>query len=108
MNIISQNEIQKIARDIAEAVNAERVVLFGSYANGHAGEDSDIDLLVVAESDQPRYRRSRDLYRLFHPHGFALDIVVYTPEEMNQNSRTPVSFVSQVMREGKTVYVRRT
>jgi predicted nucleotidyltransferase len=106
--VISQNEIEKVAQEIAEAVNAERVILFGSYANGHADENSDVDLLVVAESDQPRYRRSRDLYRRFHPHHFALDIVVYTPEEVSRNSRTPVSFVSQVMREGKTIYVRRT
>lgn len=106
--MISQNEIKKIAEDIAETVHAERVVLFGSHANGHADDNSDVDLLVVAESDQPRYRRSRDLYKHFRPHRFALDIVMYTPEELNQSSKTPVSFVSQVMREGKTIYVRRT
>lgn len=106
--MISQNEIKKIAQDIAEAVHAERVVLFGSYANGHADENSDVDLLVVAESDQPRYRRSRELYKYFRPHRFALDIVMYTPKEVTQSSKTPVSFVSQVLREGKTIYDRRT
>ena len=35
-----------------------------------------------------------------------MDIVVYTPDEVGRGSRTPVSFVSQVLREGKTVYVR--
>lgn len=104
--MISRDEIDKVAKDIAETVHAERIILFGSYANGHADENSDVDLLVVAESDQPRYRRSREFYKRFRPHRFAFDIVIYTPKEMNQSSRTPVSFVSQVMREGKIIYDR--
>ena len=35
-----------------------------------------------------------------------MDIIVYTPDEVSRGSRTPVSFVSQVLREGKAVYVR--
>ena len=64
------------------------------------------DLLVIAESDQPRHKRSREFYRRIRPQRFAMDILVYTPEEVRRGSQTPVSFVSQVLREGKTVYVR--
>ena len=104
--MISQSDIEQVARDIGKAAHAERVVLFGSYANGHATESSDVDFLVIAESEQPRHKRSRELYRRIHPHRFAMDIIVYTPDEVSRGSRTPVSFVSQVIREGKTVYVR--
>lgn len=104
--MIFQSDIEKVARDIGEAAHAERVVLFGSYANGHASESSDVDLLVIAESDQPRHKRSRELYRLIRPHRFSMDIIVYTPDEVRRNSRTPVSFISQALRAGKTVYER--
>lgn len=104
--MISQSDIEQVAADIGRAAHAERVVLFGSYANGHATESSDVDLLVIAESKQPRHKRSRELYRHIRPSRFALDIIVYTPDEVSRGSRTPVSFVSQVLREGKTVYVR--
>jgi predicted nucleotidyltransferase len=104
--MVAQTDIEQVARDIGEAADAERVVLFGSHATGHASDSSDVDLLVIAESDQPRHKRSREFYRRIRPQRFAVDILVYTPEEVRLASRTPVSFVSQVLREGKTVYVR--
>lgn len=104
--MISQQDIKQVARNIGEAANAERVVLFGSYAQGHGTDDSDVDLLVIADSDQPRHKRSRELYRRICPNRFPIDIIVYTPAEVIRNSRAPVSFISRILREGKTVYVR--
>ena len=104
--MVAQTDIEQVAREIGEAADAERVVLFGSHATGHASDSSDVDLLVIAESDQPRHKRSREFYRRIRPQRFAVDILVYTPEEVRRGSQTPVSFVSQVLREGKTVYVR--
>lgn len=104
--MILQADIEQLAREIGEAAHAERVVLFGSHANGHADESSDVDLLVVAESNLPRHKRSRDLYRRIRTHRFPVDILVYTPEEVRRNSTTPVSFVSQALRNGRTVYAR--
>jgi len=98
--------IREVARRIGETIGAERVILFGSHAKGHAADDSDVDLLIIAESDLPRHKRSRDLYKLFQPHPFAMDLIVYTPEEVARANRSEVSFVSTVLREGKTLYVR--
>lgn len=106
--MIDHQEIQRVATRIGEAANAERVILFGSHARGEAGGTSDVDLLIVAQSDLPRHKRSRELYKLFRPYPFAMDLIVYTPEEIQRGKRSPVSFVSTVLREGKTVYVRRT
>jgi predicted nucleotidyltransferase len=104
--MIAEADIRLVGRQIGEAARAERVVLFGSHANGRATADSDVDFLVVAESDLPRHKRSRELYRRIRPHRFAIDIVVYTPAEVRRGCETPVSFVSQALREGKTVYAR--
>ncbi len=105
-NVIGLADIERVGKEIGEAARAERVVLFGSYASGRMTADSDVDFLVVAESELPRHKRSRELYRRIRPHRFAMDIVVYTPEEVRRGCRTPVSFVSQALREGKTVYAR--
>ena len=105
--MIDRREIERVATRIGVAANAERVVLFGSHARGEAGETSDVDLMVIAESDLPRFKRSRELYKLFRPYPFAMDLIVYTPEEIERGRRSPVSFVSAVLREGKTLYVRR-
>jgi predicted nucleotidyltransferase len=106
--MIERQEIERVATRLGEAANAERVVLFGSHARGEAGDTSDVDLMIIAESALPRFKRSRELYKLFRPYPFAMDLIVYTPEEIERGKRCPVSFVSAVLREGKTLYVRRT
>ncbi len=104
--MIDGQEIERVAALLGRAANAERVVLFGSHARGDAGENSDVDLMIIAESQLPRFKRSRELYKLIRPHPFAMDLLVYTPQEIKKGKRSPVSFVSTVLKEGKTVYVR--
>ncbi len=105
--MIDKAEIKRAVRRLAAAADAEQVILFGSYARGDATEHSDVDLLFIAKSDLPRFKRSRELYKLLRPHPFAMDIVVYTPREIEKGKRTATSFVSTVLREGETLYVRR-
>ena len=104
--MVSLSDIQKVAQRIGQAAHAESVILFGSHARAEATENSDVDLLVVADSDLPRHKRSRELYLLFRPYPFGMDIDVYTPDELDAAGRTPLSFVSTVLREGKTLYTR--
>ena len=99
-------EIERVAARLGEASNADCVILFGSHARGDAGEYGDVDLLIVAESDSPRFKRTRGLYKLLRPYPFAMDLIVYTPEEVARGKKFPGSFVSSVLREGKTLYVR--
>lgn len=104
--MIKDEDIFRVAAQIGEAAQAEQVILFGSYARGQATEHSDVDLLVVADSALPRFKRSRELYRQFRPYPFSMDLLVYTPAEVEKGKSSPVSFVSQVLREGKIVYAR--
>jgi predicted nucleotidyltransferase len=102
--MVSFNQIENVARRIGERVNATAVILFGSYARNQPGKHSDVDLLVIAESDLPRYKRSRELHLMFKPYPFPMDILVYTPREVEEESQFELSFISTVMREGKKLY----
>lgn len=104
--MIAPQAIQQIAQQLGLAAQADRVILFGSYARGDAGEHSDVDFLVIAQSDMPRFKRSRELYKLFRPYPFGMDVLVYTPEEIEQGKQSPLSFVSTALREGKILYER--
>ena len=83
-----------------------RVVLFGSRARGNARPDSDLDLLIIEDSDQPRYRRAprylRALVGLFP----SKDVLVWTPAEVEGWSGVPNAFVTAALREGRTLYER--
>jgi predicted nucleotidyltransferase len=105
--MINQVEIENVARRIGEKINAQEVILFGSHARGDAGADSDVDFFVIADSDLPRFKRSRDIYKIFKPYPFGMDILVYTPQEVEKARKSPLSFVSTVLQEGKTLYERR-
>jgi len=101
-------DIRLVAERIATAIDADRVVLFGSHASGNAREDSDVDLLIVARSTLPRHQRSRQLYRMFDPYPFSMDLIVYTPEEIARGLRSDLSFIANALREGKVIYERRS
>ena len=106
--MVDTRDIEWVARRLGIAANAEQVILFGSYARGDARGESDVDFMIVANSDLPRFKRSRELYQLFRPYPFAMDLLVYTPEEIERGKQSPVSFVSTVLQEGKVLYVRQS
>lgn len=104
--MIDKDKIRKVATHLGDLSNAEEVILFGSYARGNAGENSDVDLLVIANSREPRFKRSRELYKSLRPYPFAMDLLVYTPTEIDKGKQSPLSFVSRVLREGETLYAK--
>jgi predicted nucleotidyltransferase len=91
---------------IEEIARPERVILFGSRARGEARSNSDYDLLVIAESDEPRYRRSAALYAALASVPVEADLLVYTPAEVEEWSAVPQAFVTTAIREGQVLYER--
>ena len=100
--MVNINQIEKVARTIGEHVSAKSVFLFGSYSRNQASENSDVDLLVIADSDLPRHKRSRQIHLMFKPYPFPMDILVYTPEEMKYMINRP--FIRKAITEGRVLY----
>lgn len=101
---LTDSDIQQIASTIEEAVHPVQVLLFGSYAEGTATEDSDLDLLVVMESTEPRYKRGAYLRGLFWPPKAPMDILVYTPEEVNRWNGVPNHVLTNAFKTGRVLY----
>ena len=98
--------LEEIARRIRTAMHPERIVLFGSRARGEAHEHSDFDLLVIGDSEEPRYRRAAPLYTLLADLPAEVEVTVYTPHEVKEWSEVPQAFVTTALREGKVLYER--
>jgi len=101
---IDDGLLEEVVRRIVETIQPRRVILFGSRARGDARERSDIDLLVIADSDEPRHLRSAPLYGVLSDILVPMDILVYTPEEVEEWSAVPQAFVTTAAREGKVIY----
>ena len=93
-----------IVRRIVDAAQPEKVVLFGSRARGDARTDSDFDVLVIKHSDEPRYRRSIPLYVALADLPVEVEVMVYTPEEIEERRLVPQAFITTAVREGITIY----
>src|SRR2546422_5577595 len=59
----------------------EKLILFGSAAQGEIHEWSDLDLVVIKRTDKPLLERIEEVLRLVRPK-VGLDVLIYTPEEM--------------------------
>jgi predicted nucleotidyltransferase len=100
-----RKEISEIV-SIIRGINPQKIYLFGSYATGKFDEYSDIDLLVVAPSNErPLDRRLRLSKMLFeYDCRIGLDILHYTPEEFELFKKEPSSFLTSILRRGVKLY----
>jgi predicted nucleotidyltransferase len=98
--------VQEMVRRILEVGDPQKVVLFGSRARGDADPDSDYDLLVIEPSNAPRYKRAAKYRRALTGLYPAKDIVVWTPEEVNEWRDVPNAFVTTALSEGLVLYER--
>lgn len=101
-----QDKIIEIIDRIIKEYDPERIILFGSYAFGTENSDSDVDLFVVKESEMPRPLRTIALRKLLTGAGIPLDLIVYTPHEVEESKGNVYSFVHEVLKTGKIVYER--
>jgi predicted nucleotidyltransferase len=81
-----------------------RAIVFGSLSRGDATRRSDLDLLIVQDTDQ----RFLDRYEYLLPEivrgvpGRDVDLLIYTPNELRAAAERP--FIATVLREGKVIY----
>lgn len=106
MSPLNDDLVRDIVRRIVETAQPEKVILFGSQARGDAQPRSDFDLLVIKQSDEPRYRRSVPLYVALADLPVEVEVMVYTPEEVEEWREVPQAFVTTAVREGTTIYER--
>lgn len=94
-----------ISRRLQEVLAPDRVYLFGSYARGEAGPDSDLDFLVVVpHSEKTRYERAVEAHRSLRGIHAPADIIVLTRAEWEREIKAPCSLSSTVLREGMALH----
>ena len=105
-NKTSDPLLQTIVQRLLAAGQPQKIILFGSQARGEAGRDSDYDLLVIENSNQPRYRRAVPYRRALKDLGTSKDIVVWTPQEVAEWQNVSSAFITTALGEGTVLYKR--
>jgi len=103
---VSETTIGKMVRRIVGKFQPEKVILFGSYARGNAGIDSDVDFLVVMPVSDSKAQQEIAIGVALHDFAVPKDIIVSTPEEFAWRKDVAGTIEYPAVREGKVVYVR--
>ncbi len=104
--MVTMSQMEELGRRIGHGFHADRVLLFGSFARGLATDDSDVDLLVVAETPLPPRERYGAVRRLVADYPAAFDIIVKTPAEYSRSRSVVNSIVYFAEKFGRVIYER--
>ena len=89
---------------IVAVAKPDRVVLFGSAARGTAGPDSNLDFLVIKRGIPSRRQLAQSIYRALVGVPCSIDVVVMTPEDVENLKDGVATIVGPALREGREVY----
>jgi predicted nucleotidyltransferase len=93
---------------ISQALNPERIILFGSYAYGTPHEDSDVDLLVIQTTHDKFFKRGLRIRKLLSwEENAAISLLVLTPDEIAKRLERGDQFVAEILQRGKQLYASR-
>jgi uncharacterized protein len=104
--MMASSQINQIVERVVQRLEPEKIILFGSHATGNPREDSDVDLLVVAETDLPVKDRYPVIRRLLMDFPTAFDLFWKTPEEYDRLRTVVNHIVYFAEKYGKVVYER--
>lgn len=104
--MVTEKQIQEITNIIVDTVNPRKIYLFGSYANGNATEESDLDFLIIVKDEgKKKYEVIQKIYsKLWNTARVPKDIIVQFEDYYKTYHKVPYSFVGYIVSTGKLLY----
>lgn len=99
-------EIERMVQRIVEGFDPQTIILFGSYARGTYGPDSDVDLLVIMNVEGSKKEITIQIDRALIDRRIPLDIVVVTPEDVERYRGLVGNVIRPALEEGRILYER--
>lgn len=99
----TQNEIERLCRQIAREFPVHKIILFGSHAYGKPQWDSDVDLLVIMPFKGRHTSKAIEILNRLNP-TTALDLLVRTPQQVEKRLAMDDFFMREIIERGKVMY----
>ncbi len=101
---ITPAQIQDVVDRIVQGYKPEKIILFGSYAYGTPTEDSDLDLVVIKDTDEKKRTRKNVVRKFLWNTNFPVDVWVYNNSEFMDENDLGTGFFKEIKEKGKTIY----
>lgn len=98
-----KKEIRVWAKLLARLFQPEKIILFGSYAYGQPTVNSDIDLFVIVPHAETAIQKASEI-RMALPMGVAIDVIVRSPEKVQERLRLNDFFIRDILQNGRILY----
>jgi len=98
-----QKELDKLSKQIIEKYQPEKIILFGSLAEGNLRKGSDIDLLVIKKSDKDYWERAEEIAGIIDI-DVPCDVLNITPKELKYRLSVNDFFIGDIINKGKVIY----
>jgi uncharacterized protein len=105
--MIETIQINDIVNKIALQYNPDKIILFGSYAHGNYSDNSDLDFIIVKDTNTPKHQRGLEIRRLFYGLPIPMDFKIYTSSEFTNELSKQYSFLSSAIKGSKILYERK-
>jgi len=105
--MIDSKQINDIVNRIASSYKPDKIILFGSYANGTSSENSDLDFILIKDTTEPKHKRGIEVRKLFFGLPIPMDFKIYTSTEFTFELTNKYSFLSLALKESKVLYERK-
>ena len=102
----SKELILRMAERIAERYEPKKIILFGSYVYGEPTQDSDVDLLIIKNTDKRPIDRWVEVKKLLRGIAGSLPVspLVYTEEEIAERNAIKDFFIEEIFEKGEVLY----
>ena len=103
---MEKSELKKIKKMLSPVFienKVKKAVLFGSFSKGSQTRKSDLDLMIITETDKrffDRYEQFDKIHEIINDR--AVDMLIYTAVELSRISHRP--FIKRILSEGETIY----
>lgn len=99
--MVAEAVIQEAVRRLLQAAPGATVILFGSYARGQPGPDSDLDFIVVEPQVRGVRKESARLRAALEPLPVPADVLVIGEADFREWSSRPGTVWRHALREGR-------
>src|ERR1035437_4500955 len=105
--MIETKQINDIVNRIALNYNPDKIILFGSYAHGNYSDNSDLDFILVKDTNTPKHKRGLEVRRLFYGLPISMDFKIYTSSDFSDELSNQYSFLYSAIKGSKILYERK-
>ncbi len=99
--------LHDVTNRIVERYGPEKIILYGSYGTKRSRDDSDIDLLIVKDTDKRFIERVSEVEKILSDRDLPLDIRVYTSREVRYLYSIGSPFIEEIIATGRLLYMRK-